>query len=138
MCYGDGMRRNAKSVTASPDIVKHIEGLTEANFNLLTKLIDWLEDHEAQQMKFRLVTINKLAQMDAAISLILVGQQATQQGGRVQYYAEQLMKDAMAAEEFIAGQSEEVGMKMIRYIYGKDQAPEPRYDRRRRWSGWEI
>ena len=45
---------------------------------------------------------------------------------------------ARQAEEFIARQSDQVGMKMIRYIYGKDQAPEPRHDRRRRWWGWEI
>lgn len=34
-----GMRKNARSITVSPEIVGHIDGLTEANFTLLKGLI---------------------------------------------------------------------------------------------------
>jgi len=136
--YADGMRRNARSITTSPEIVRHIDGLTEANFKLLTQLIEWLAGHEKQHTKYRVAMINRLTRVEAAISLILVGQEAQTQSKPPWYQPDKLHEGARQAEEFIARQSDQVGMKMIRYIYGKDQAPEPRHDRRRRWWGWEI
>src|SRR5262245_5647070 len=132
------MRRNARSITTSPEIVRHIDGLTEANFNLLTRLIGWLDGDEKQHTKYRMAMINRLTRVEAAVSLILVGQQAQTQSKPPWYQADKLEEDARQAEEFIARQSEQVGMKMIRYIYGEEQTPEPRHDRRRKWSGWEI
>ena len=38
----------------------------------------------------------------------------------------------------VSRSSEQIGIKMIRYIYGEDEVPEVRYDRRRKWWGWEI
>ena len=138
MWYSPGMRRNCRSITTSPEIVKHIDELTEANFNLLTRLIEWLAENEKRQMKYRFAMIHRLARMEAAISLILVGQQAQTQSKPPFYCADKLNEDASEAEEFIANQSEQVGLKMLRYIYGVNRAPEPRHDRRRRWWGWEI
>jgi hypothetical protein len=56
------------------------------------------------------------------------------------YLQDKLKQDAKWAEECITRQSEQEGIKMIQYIYGKDRAPapEPRHDRRRKWWGWEI
>lgn len=136
--YEHGMRRNAKSITTSPEIVRHIDGLTETNFKLLTQLIEWLAAHEKQHTKYRLAMINRLTRVEAAISLILVGQQAQTQSKPPWYQPDKLEEDARWAEECIARQSEQVGMKMIQYVYGKDPTPEPRHDRRRRWWGWEI
>ena len=136
--YSHRMRRNAKSVTTSPEIVRHIHGLTEANFKLLTQLIEWLAGHENLQAKYRLAMIHRLTRAEAAISLILVGQQAQTQSKPPWYQADKLEEDARWAEECIARQSEQMGAKMIQYIFGKDQSPEPRHDRRRKWSGWEI
>ena len=132
------MRRNARSITTSPEIVRHIDGLTEANFKLLTQLIEWLAGHEKQHTKYRMAMINRLARVEAAISLILVGQQAQTQSKPPWYHPDKLEEDARWAEECIARQSEQAGMEMIRYIYAKEQAPEPRHDRRRKWWGWEI
>jgi hypothetical protein len=132
------MRRNARSITASPDIVRHIDGLTQANFKLITGLIEWLDGHEKQHTKYRMGMMNMLTRVEAAISLILVGQLAQTQSKPPWYQPDKLEEAARHAEEFIARQSEQTGMKMIRYIYGKEEVPEPRHDRRRRWWGWEI
>jgi hypothetical protein len=132
------MRRNARSITTSPEIVRHIDGLTEANFKLLTHLIEWLAGHEKQHAKYRAAMINRLTRVEAAVSMILVGQQVQTQSKPPWFQADKLEEDARHAEEFIARQSEQMGMTMIRYIYGKDQAPEPRHDRRRKWWDWEI
>ncbi len=138
MWYADRMRRNAKSITTSPEIVKHIEGLTEANFNLLTRFIEWVAENEKRQDKYKFAVVHRLTRMEAAISLLLVAQQAQTQSKPPWFQQDKLGEHARRAEEWIASQSEQVGMKIIRYIYGRDQAPEPSYDRRRKWSGWEI
>jgi hypothetical protein len=132
------MRRNSKSITAQPEIVQHIHGLSEANFHLLTKLIEWLAENEKRQGKFRIAVIQRLTRVEAAISLLLVEQQAQAHSKPPFYYKDRLEEEARQAEEFIASQSEQVGSQLIRYIHGKDPAPEKRQDRRRRWWGWEI
>ena len=132
------MRRNAKSITTSPEIVRHIDGLTEANFKLLTQLIEWLAGHEKQHTKYRVAMINRITRIEAAISLILVGQLGLQQGKAEWYRADKLKADSKWAEDFIAEQGDKMGMKMIRYIYGDEPMPESRHDRRRKWWGWEI
>ena len=133
-----GMRRNAKSITTSPEIVKHIDGLTEANFQLLTKLVPWLNENERVERKFRYVMLHKLTRIETAISLLLAGHQAQTQRRPPYFRADKLKEDAQAAEEFIESQSQQAGIKMMQYIYGEDQRPEPRHDGRRKWSGWEI
>jgi hypothetical protein len=40
-----------RSITTSPEIVRHIDGLTEANFKLLTRLISWLDPNEKAQLR---------------------------------------------------------------------------------------
>lgn len=136
--YWPGMRRNARSITTSPEIVKHIDGLTEANFKLLTKLIEWSAENETRQRKYRYAMVHRLTRIEAAISLLLVSQQVQIRAQKPFCYADQLEEDAKAAEEFIANQGKQMGLEMIRYIYREERAPETKHDRRRRWSGWEI
>jgi hypothetical protein len=129
------MRRNARSITTSPDIVRNIDGLRQANFNLLTGLIGWLDEHEKQHTKFRMAMINRLTRVEAAVSLILVAQEAQTQSKPPWDMPHKLEEAATQAEEIIARQSEQTATKLFRYIYGEEQAPEPRHDRRRRWWG---
>ena len=134
------MRRNARSITTSPEIVRHIDGLTEANFKLLTMLIPYLDADKKPERRFRIAVIQELARIESAISLVLVAQNAQSQMllKDHSYNAEKLEEDAKKDEELISKQSESAGLNMIRYIYREDPVPEPRHDRRRRWWGWEI
>jgi hypothetical protein len=136
--YWPGMRRNCKSITTSPEIIKNIAAHTEANFNLLTKLMPWMDANEKVQRRFRYAVNHKLTRIEAAISLLRVGQQIQMQAKRMAYFEDKLEEDARSAEEFISNQSEAAWPKMIRYIHGESQSPEVRHDRRRKWSGWEI
>ena len=120
MCYGTGMRRNAKSLTTSPEIVSHIHGLTEANFNMMTRLITWLTDKEKRQRKFECAVINKLTRINSTVSLLLVGQMAQTQSSRPWFHEDKLQEDAKKAEEFIAKQTREAGIKTVEYIYKAD------------------
>ena len=140
MLYSTGMRRNARSITTSPEIVRHIDRLTEANFKLLTMLIPYLDASKRPERRFRIAVIQELARLESAISLLLVGQNAQSQMllKNHSYDAEKLEEDAKETEELISRQSESAVLPMMRYIYREDPAPEPRHDRRRRWWGWEI
>jgi hypothetical protein len=132
------MRRNAKPITARPEIVENINALTEANFKLLTRLITWLDGHEKQHTRYRMAMIQRVTRLEAAVSLLLVGQEAQTQGNPPWYQADELEKSARRTEEFIVKLSEQIGMKMIRYIYGKEPAAAAKHDRRGKWWGWEI
>jgi hypothetical protein len=79
--------------------------------------------------------IHRLTRVEAAVSLILVAQEAQTQSKPPCYMPGKLEEAAKQAEQFIAKQSEQVGMKMIRYIHCNEQVPEPRHDRRRKWWG---
>ena len=129
-----------RTITTSPEIVRHIDGLTEANFKLLTELIPWLDAKKKSERRFRIAVIHELTRIDAAVSLLLVGQNAQSQGilKRYGYDADKLEEEAKWADEYISNQSSAAGLRAIQYIYSEDPVPEPRHDRRRRWWGWEI
>lgn len=130
------MRRNARSIKTSPEVVRHIEGLTEANFKMLTRLTEWLVENDKVNRKFRNAVLIRLSRIEATVQAIHGLQIVMQRWSPG--FEEKVQKQAEAAEEFIARSSDELGLKMAKYIYGKEPASEPRRDRRRSWWGWEI
>lgn len=137
MWYWPSMRRNSKSITASPEIVTNIAELSKMNLNLLTKLLHWMDANEKFQRKFRYAVINSLSKIDAKASLLLVGQLARTQ--RPQWYdSDKLEEDAKATDEFISKQSLEKGVAVVKYIYTETTPETANHDRRRKWTGWEI
>jgi hypothetical protein len=136
--YPTDMRRNAKSITTSPEIVRHIHGLTEANFNLLIKLIEWLTEKEKAAHKFRLVVLSRLSKLETTLTEIQGAQLAEYWSPEKRITDEQRKKYIQEVEERISRGSEQLGLKMVKFIYGEDRAPEPRHDRRRKWHGWEV
>jgi len=131
------MRRNARFITTSPEIVKNVHGLTEPSFNMLTKLIHWLADNEERQRKFMNCVLVRLSKIETMLIEVQGCQLAdlwrppnVREEKRCEYLKE--VQDRMDLA------SEQLGVKMIRYIYGKGPMPEARHDRRRRWWGWEI
>jgi hypothetical protein len=127
------MKAKTKRSRRAPDVVYNTYGLTEANFKLLTKLIHWVIDNEQRkeklETKYRAAMARKLARIESMVSLIWVGQSAQTQSNPPWYQEAKLRKDAESAEEFISRQSHENGLKMIRFIYGDEPAPEPGHDR---------
>lgn len=53
-------------------------------------------------------------------------------------HEERVRDHAKAAEEYISQHGHELGLKMVKYIYGEEQAPSAPHDTRRKWSHWEI
>jgi hypothetical protein len=132
------MRRKYQSTSSPADASLNTAALTKANFELLTKLIPKLAASERLQEKFRFAVIHQLTRLEAAVSLLLVGQEAAKLSNPPFVQAEKLREAARETEEFIAQQSQKTGLKVIHFLYDEDAAPERRRDRRRRWWGWEI
>jgi hypothetical protein len=131
------MRTNCKSITASPEIVKHIDGLTEANFNLLTRLVPWLAENEKRQRKLKNCVLIRLSKIETMLTEVQ-GCQLTEFWPPGKVSDEKRTDHLKEVEARMESASEQLGLTMIRYIYGDDQAPESRHDRRRKWHGWEI
>lgn len=139
--YSPGMRRNCKSITTSPEIVKHIDALTETNFNLLIKLIEWLTEKEKMQRKFRNAVLIRLSSIETKLTEV--------QGCQLAQFSktwplntlnkEQLTEYFQGMEERVFIASNQLGEKMVRYIYGpSENEVMPRRGGRRKWHGWEI
>jgi hypothetical protein len=131
------MRRNRKSITTSPEIVTNIAELSKMNFNLLIKLVHWMDANEKAQRKFRYAVIGSLSKIEATASLLLVDQMAQTQRLKL-YDSDKLEEDAKAAEDFISKQLLEKGVAVVKYIYTETTPETAVYDRRRKWTGWEI
>ena len=134
------MRRNQKSITAAPEIVRHIEGLTEANFNILVKLVSWLDAHERTQNQFRIVVLARLAKLEARLTE-MQGCQLADYWSDYHLGDEKQARYTKEVEERVAKATEQSLMESVKFIYAehKEAAAEsaPR-DRRRKWHGWEI
>lgn len=135
------MRRNRNTTTTPSDPIAYAATLTQANFELLTKLVPWLDANEKAQRKFRNVMIHKLNLIESIITFVLAGQEAHNQRKQLFYNREKLDEDMKAAEEFVSKQSLERGIRIMEYIYGgNDNSPAPERSRGRRqpWSDWVI
>ena len=131
------MTRKRRSITASPESVNNIHGLTEANFKLLTRLIHWLHANEAAQRKFRTVVVAKLYRLQAQITSL--SPPILAQNQRLQLLdGEKLMADAKALDEFITQNEQESIVGILEYIYREEPKADVRRDRRKKWHGWEI
>ena len=62
------MRRNAKFITTSPEIITNIAEVSKMNFNMLVKLVPWLAEHEKTQRKFRNAVLFRLSNIETLVT----------------------------------------------------------------------
>ena len=134
MLYSPGMRRNCKSITTSPEIITNIAGLSKMNFDLLTKLVPWLDANEKTRRKFRNAMLIRLSKIETMLTEVQ-GCQLVQSWPPGRVSDEQRDKYVQEVEERVSRTSEQLGLKMVKYIYGQTEMPEIRHDRRRKWWG---
>jgi len=110
---------------------------TRMVFDLLPKLAVTVAANEEAQRKFRTAVLIRLSKIETMLTEVQ-GCQLAQcwPPGRVS--DEQRDKYVQEVEERVSRTSEQLGLKMVRYIYGETEMPESRHDRRRKWWGWEI
>jgi hypothetical protein len=138
MLYSPGMKRHRKSITSSPEIIESIAERTKMTFDLQTRLIQWLDANEKAQRKFRIAVLIRLSKTETMLTEIQGAQLADFWSPGTRISDEQRDKYLKEVEERVSRNSEQLGLKMVRYIYGENEMPERRHDRRRKWHGWEI
>ena len=135
------MRKYIQTSKELTELLNKTAALTHANFEMLTKLVPWLDAHNVEQRKFRNVVLNKLQRIEGMAQQLLLGQLAEQQGKKLWFTKEKLVENLEAAEEFIRKTSEDQFLNILKYIYVKKpetvEQNAPR-DRRKKWHGWEI
>lgn len=128
-------KRNSNPASIDP-LQNHYE-LTRLNFNLLTKLVPWLDDHAKQDQKFKTAVVVKLSKIEAMLTE-LMGCQLAQYWPDGKVTEKQRHEYIKEVQNRISIGSKETGLKMVRFIYEESSEIDPPRDRRRKWSGWEI
>jgi hypothetical protein len=118
------------------DLAGAVAERSRLNKELLIALANAVGRNERVQQKFRYTVVSRLARIEATVGAIHGFQLALRKWEPA--FEEKVERDAKASEEFIARHEMEHGLRMIRYIYGPDEAPTAPGGRRRKWSGWEI
>jgi hypothetical protein len=131
------MRRKRRSITTSPEIIETIAERTRMTFDLQAGLIQWLDANEKTQRKFRAAVLIRLSKIETMLTEVQ-GCQLVQYWPPGRVSDEQRDKYLQEVEERLSVASNQLGLKMVRYIYGETEMPEIRHDRRRKWWCWEI
>ena len=112
--------KRQKSTRASTDPIPAMAERTRLMFELLPKLAMTVAANEEAQRKFRNAVLIRLSRIETMVSMIQAAQLA-QTPPHLYYDHERLMKDAKDAEAYIAEKSNELGLVMVKYIYGQSE-----------------
>ncbi|MDB6030190.1 MAG: hypothetical protein JWM16_528 [Verrucomicrobiales bacterium] len=110
---------------------------TKMNQELLISLAHAVAANEKAQRKFRNAVLLRLSRIDS----LLVEIQGAQ---LVQFWPPEKVSDekreelVREVEDRMSRASEELWLKMFKYIYGTPEKSEAPRDQRRKWSDWEI
>jgi ABC-type amino acid transport substrate-binding protein len=119
------------------DLARAMAERSSMNKELLVALAHAVAANEKAQRKFRNAVLIRLSRIDAMLTEV--------QGAQLAEYCspgsvtdEQRAKFVQEVEERVSRASDQLGLKMVRYIYGESEEPLVPRDRRRKWSDWEI
>ena len=110
------------------------------NKDLLIALANAVAANEKAQRRFRTAVVIKLSRIEAILTE-MQGAQLVQLWSPDRVYEEQRNEWVQEVQGRVERASQEMGLKMVRLIYGEGVEPEEPgagRGRRRNWSGWEI
>ncbi len=131
------MSRKRHLNSTDNDPLTTISQLSRMNFDLLTKLVPWLDGHAKQDLKFKTAVVVKLSRIEAILTE-LIGCQLAQYWPDGKVTKEQRHDYIKEVQDRVSIASHTIGMKTTRYIYEESSETDLPRDRRRKWSGWEI
>jgi hypothetical protein len=108
---------------------------TRMSLDLLQQLACAVAANEKIQQRFRTAVLIRVSRIEATVKLIH-GAQIADAHNCVD--SKEMTQHAKASDEFIAKDSNELGLAMVKYIYGHSDEKGLRRDGRRKWSDWEI
>jgi hypothetical protein len=127
------MRRNRADAGTITGIAEVAAERVRLNGELLQALAHAVSANEETQRKFRYVVLSRLARIETTVTAIH-GLQLVMSRKWEPHVEEKISADAKASEEFIAQGENELGLAMIRYIYGEGEEAGARPKKRRKWS----
>ena len=108
--------------------------------DILIALAHAVAANEETQRRFRAAVSIRLSKIETMLTEVQ-GAQLVQLWPPRKVSDEQRGKYLQEVEQRISKASDELGLKMVKYIYGEPEQPEEpgaRHGRRRNWYSWEI
>ena len=119
------MRNRRSKNTGSPETITGIAEATAERVRLGGELLQVLAkavaDNEKAQRRFRTAVLIRLSKIETMVQMIHGGQIAELHRSKPGS-EEKIDEHTKAAEEFISKHSDELGLKMVKYIYGGAEA----------------
>src|SRR5262245_30109425 len=125
-------RPNGTTTTSLADTIAE---RTRMNLELLQQLALTVAENERAQRRFRNAVSISVSRIETMVQVIH-GAQIVELHKFLD--SDKLQKHTADADEFISQGSRKMGLTLIKYIYGKRDDPMQRFDRRKKWSDWEI
>jgi hypothetical protein len=100
------------------------------NEKLLQELLLAVEANERRQRRFRTAVLMRLARIETTVTMILGGHLVKSSPPRES--EEEQTKRITDFEEFIAGRSDEIGLKLVAFTHGEPKAIGARRTKRRK------
>jgi hypothetical protein len=110
------------------------------NQQLLIALANAVAANEETQRRFRTVVLIRLSRIETMLTEIQ-GAQLVQLWHPDRVCKDQRTKWVQEVQERVEGASNEMGLKMVKFIYGESEQlgrPGARRGKWRKWSDWEI
>lgn len=108
------------------------------DLNLLTQLAHRWVEVETKQQRFRTCVLIHLSKIEAMLTQTLGCQLAQYWPAGPRMTDELREKYIKEIQDKIEDASQTMGLKMVRFIHKEPEKQEKRFDRRRKWWGWEI
>ena len=115
-----------------------LKELVNNDLNLLIKLVHRLMDIESREERFRTCMLIRTSKIETMLTEIMGCQLAQYWPDRQPMTEELRDKLVQEVQTRIDGASRALGIKMVSFIYEEPEKPQERFDRRRKWWGWEI
>ena len=110
------------------------------NKDLLIALANAVAANEKAQQQFRIAVLTSLSKIEVMVSMIQ-GAQIVQANYRQPIYEDEVNKHAKAAQDYVTRRSQELGLKMVKFVYddSEPQSEQPKRGRKSRQSpSYEI
>jgi phage gp36-like protein len=120
------------------DPITNLTELANMDLNLLIKLVHRSVDIENKQQRFRTCMLARLSSIEAMLTEVLGCQLAQYWPDQPPMTDELRNKYLQEVQAKIESASQTLGLKMVRFIHEEAATQERRFDRRRKWWGWEI
>ena len=116
---------------------KTVSERTWMNKELLQALALAVAANEKAQRRFRTAVLIRLSRIETIVEMIH-GAQIVESHISKPGYEEKVREHAKDAEKYISQHSNELGLKMVKYVYEEPGEPGPRRSRQRNEPNWEI